>query len=247
LSVSSSHAGDGTHPALAICPQDGLSAFLSVRHRLFEIAYRMLGSTVEAEDVVQDVWLRWQTVDRGRVRDAAAFLMTTATRLAINVIQSARWRRETHVGPWAPAPVDTSADPRLGAERRQALALAIPLLLERLTPTERAAFVLREAFDYAFRDIANVLRLGEANARQVVTRARQHIANGRRRPTSSSEQSRLFRAFIAAAQQGDLAGLEEVFASDVVWDRRPPGPISERGSAACHRSAARRQAHRGSL
>jgi len=247
LSVSSSHAGDGTHPALAICPQDGLSAFLSVRHRLFEIAYRMLGSTVEAEDVVQDVWLRWQTVDRGRVRDAAAFLMTTATRLAINVIQSARWRRETHVGPWAPAPVDTSADPRLGAERRQALALAIPLLLERLTPTERAAFVLREAFDYAFRDIANVLRLGEANARQVVTRARQHIANGRRRPTSSSDHGRLLKAFIAAAQQGDLAGLEEVFASDVVWDRRPPGPISERGSAACHRSAARRQAHRGSL
>jgi RNA polymerase sigma-70 factor (ECF subfamily) len=180
----------------------------------------MLGSTVEAEDVVQDVWLRWQTVNRGRVRNAAAYLMTTATRLAINVIQSARWRRETHVGPCVPAPVDTSTDPWLRAERRQALALAIPLLLERLTPTERAAFVLREAFEYAYRDIANVLRLGEANARQVVTRARQHIANGRRRPTSSSEQGRLFRAFIAA-QQGDLVGLEDVFASDVVSNRRP--------------------------
>ena len=114
------------------------------------------------------------------VRDAAAFLATTATRLAINVMQSARSRRETYVGPWLPEPVDTSADPRLEAERGQALASGVQLLLEKLTPTERAAYILREAFDYPYREIANVLRLEEANARQVVTRARQRIAGGRR-------------------------------------------------------------------
>ena len=158
---------------------DGLSAFMSLRPRLFGIAYRMLHSAAEAEDIVQEVWVRWQTADRSMVRDAAAFLVTTATRLAINVLQSARSRREIDVGPLMPEPVDTSADPRLGAERGQALGLAVRLLLERLTPTERAAFILREAFDYPYREIANVLRLQEANARQVVTRARHHVANGR--------------------------------------------------------------------
>lgn len=187
---------------------DGLAAFMSVRPRLFGVAYRMLGSAAEAEDIVQDVWIRWQTADRSLVRDAAAFLVTTATRLAINVMQSARSRRETCVGPWMPEPVDPGADPRLGAEREQALASGILLLLEKLTPTERAAYILREAFDYAYRDIANVLRLEEANARQVVTRARQHVANGRRMPANSIEQRRLLEAFIAAAQSGDVASLE---------------------------------------
>ena len=187
---------------------DGLSAFMSVRPRLFGIAYRMLGSAAEAEDIVQDVWVRWQTADRSLVRDAAAFLVTTATRLAINVMQSARSRREKCAGPWLPEPVDTSADPRLGAERGQALAYGVLLLLEKLTPTERAAYILREAFDYPYRDIANVLRLEEANARQVVTRARQHVANGRRMPANSTEQRRLLEAFIAAARNGDVAGLQ---------------------------------------
>ena len=187
---------------------DGLSAFMNVRPRLFGVAYRMLGSAAEAEDIVQDVWVRWQTADRSLVRDATAFLVTTATRLAINVLQSARSRRETYVGPWLPEPVDTGADPRLGAERGQALASGILLLLERLTPTERAAYILREAFDYAYRDIAHVLRLEEANARQVVTRARQHVAGGRRMPANSTEQRRLVEAFIAAAREGDVAGLE---------------------------------------
>ena len=129
--------------------------------------------------------------------------------------QSARSRRETYVGRWLPEPVDTSADPRLEAERGQALAFGVLLLLEKLTPTERAAYILREAFDYPYRDIANVLRLEEANARQVVTRARQHVANGRRMPASSTEQRRLLDAFIAAAQDGDVAGLEGLFASAV--------------------------------
>jgi RNA polymerase sigma-70 factor (ECF subfamily) len=176
----------------------------------------MLGSAVEAEDIVQDVWVRWQMADRSVVRDATAFLKKTATRLAINVMQSARSRRETYVGPWLADPADTSADPRLEAERGQALASGVLLLLEKLTPAERAAYILREAFDYPYRDIANVLRLEEANARQVVTRARQHVANGRRMPASSTEQRRLLDAFILAAQDGDVAGLEGLVASDVV-------------------------------
>jgi len=195
---------------------DGLSAFMSVRPRLFGIAYRMLGSAADAEDIVQDAWVRWQTADRSVVRDAAAFLVTTATRLAINVVQSARSRRETHVAPWLPEPVDTGADPGLGAERGEALELGVLLLLERLSPAERAAYILREAFDYAYRDIAYVLRLEEANARQVVSRARQHVANGRKMPVSSTKQRRLLDSFIAAAQRGDVAGLEGALASDAL-------------------------------
>ena len=187
---------------------DGLSAFLSLRPRLFGIAYRMLRSAAEAEDIVQDVWVRWQTADRRLVRDAAAFLATTTKRLAINVMQSARARRETCVGPSLPDLVDTNADPGLGAERGQALELGVLVLLEKLSPTERAAYILREAFDYTYRDIATVLRLEEANARQVVTRARQHLANGRRMPTSATEHRRLLEAFIAAVHSGDVAGLE---------------------------------------
>ena len=187
-----------------------------MRTRLFAIAYRMLGSAAEAEDVVQDVWLRWQTTDRSVVRDAAAFLATTATRLAINVMQSARARRETYVEPWQAEPVATIGDPRLTAERGQALACGVRMMLEKLTPTERAAYILREGFDYAYRDIANVLRLAEANARQVVTRARQHIATGRTAPTSSTEQNRLLEAFIGAARDGDVARLEDFFAPEVL-------------------------------
>ena len=107
---------------------DGLTAFMKVRTRLFGVAYRMLGSTAEAEDIVQDAWLRWQTADRGRVRDTAAFLVATTTRLAINVMQSARARRETSVDAGCPEPIDTSADPRAGAERGQALASGVQLL-----------------------------------------------------------------------------------------------------------------------
>jgi RNA polymerase sigma factor (sigma-70 family) len=195
---------------------DGLAAFLSVRPRLFGIAYRMLHSPAEAEDIVQDVWVRWQTADRRMVRDAAAFLVTTATRLAINVLQSARSRRETHVAPWLPEPIDAQSDPGQGAERLQALEFGVRLLLERLSPAERAAYILREAFDYAYRDIANILRIEEANARQVVTRARQHVANGRNTRASATTRRRLLDSFIAAAQRGEVAGLECVLASEVV-------------------------------
>ena len=195
---------------------DGLPAFEAARPRLFGVAYRMLGSAAEAEDVVQDAWTRWQSTDRREVRNPSAFLTTTTTRLAINVLESARIRRETYVGPWLPEPVDTSADPELGAERREALEFAVLMLLERLSPTERAAYVLREAFNYAYREIAEVIHVEEANARQLVTRARQHIADGRRVRVSSEEHRRLLDAFIAAAQSGDVDGLERLFAADVV-------------------------------
>jgi RNA polymerase sigma-70 factor (ECF subfamily) len=200
----------------AVAHDDALSAFSDVRPRLFGIAYRILGSAAEAEDIVQDTWLRWQAADRSVVLDPSAFLATTTTRLAINLAQSARSRRETYVGPWLPEPVATTTDPHLGAERGEALEFAILLLLEKLSPVERAAYVLRQAFDYPYREIAEMLRLEEANTRQVVTRARKHIAEGRRAPVSSSEQQRLLKAFIAAAQEGDLAGLEGLFASDIV-------------------------------
>ncbi|MGB9417949.1 MAG: sigma-70 family RNA polymerase sigma factor, partial [Acidobacteriaceae bacterium] len=196
--------------------EDGLSAFVGVRPRLFGIAYRMLGSAAEAEDIVQDVWLRWQATDRSVVQNPPAFLATTTTRMCINFAQSAQSRRETYVGPWLPEPVDTSSDPALGAERGEALGFAILLLLEKLSPTERAAYVLREAFDYSYRQIADILQIEEANTRQLVSRARKHIADERRTPVDSKEQRRLLEAFIGAAQKGDLAALEGLFAEDVV-------------------------------
>ena len=143
---------------------DGLSAFAGVRPRLFGIAYRMLGSAAEAEDVVQDVWLRWQSTNRKAVENPPAYLATTTTRLCINVAQSAHTRRETYIGTWLPEPVDTSGDPTVGAERGEALKLAVLMLLEKLSPTERAAYVLREAFDYSYHQIADILQAEEANS-----------------------------------------------------------------------------------
>src|SRR5581483_4387902 len=151
---------------------DGLSAFAPVRPRLFSIAYRMLGSAAEAEDIVQEVWLRWQFTNRRVVENPAAFLATTTTRLCINLAQSAHTRRETYRGIWLPEPVDMSADPGSGAERGEALRLAVLVVLERLSPTERAAYILREAFDYSYRQIADILQTEEANTRQLVSRAR---------------------------------------------------------------------------
>jgi RNA polymerase sigma-70 factor (TIGR02957 family) len=200
----------------AAAQDDGLGVFFGARPRLFGIAYRMLGSTAEAEDLVQDVWMRWQSTDRKAVQDAPAYLATITTRLAINVVQSARSRREAYFGIWLPEPVDTSADPALGAQRGEALELAVLLLLERLAPTERAAYILREAFDYPYDEIGEILRVTEANARQLVTRARKHIAEGRPRRVDAVEQRRLLDTFIAAAQKGELAPLEALLASDVV-------------------------------
>ena len=191
--------------------------FSAARRRLFGIAYRILGSAAEADDVLQDAWVRWQTYDRSTVRNPDAFLTTTTTRLAINVAQSARVRRETYIGPWLPEPVDTSADPTLGAERGEALEVALLMLLEKLTPTERAAYVLREAFDYPYEQIAEIIGHSQASVRQLVSRARRHLGEGERRaPVAPEAQRRLLTAFVAAAKSGDVAVLESLFAQDVI-------------------------------
>jgi len=196
--------------------EEAAAVFTEVRPQLFGIVYRMLGSVAEAEDVLQEAWIRWHTTDRTAVKNPQAFLTTTTTRLAINVLQSARSRRETYTGPWLPEPVDTSNDPALGAEQAEALDVALLLLLERLTPTERAAYVLREAFGYAYADIARIIRLSQAAARQLVSRARKHIAQGKRTTVVAGKRRALLDAFVAAARVGDLAGLERLFAEDVV-------------------------------
>ncbi|KOX20158.1 RNA polymerase sigma24 factor [Saccharothrix sp. NRRL B-16348] len=188
---------------------------MGVRPRLFGIAYRMLSSATEAEDLVQEVWLRWQTCDRSVVVNPAAFLATTATRLAINALQSARVRRETYVGPWLPEPVDTSADPYLGAERGEALEFAALMLMEKLTPNERAAYVLREAFDYSYAQIADILQSTEPAVRQLVSRARKHMAGERRTPATAAAQRELLSTFITAARTGDMAALERLLSADV--------------------------------
>ncbi|WP_406036243.1 RNA polymerase sigma-70 factor [Nocardioides sp. NBC_00163] len=191
------------------------AVFTQVRPRLFGIAYRMLSSVTEAEDLVQDVWLRWQAYDRSTVANPEAFLATTTTRLAINVLQSAWKRRETYIGPWLPEPVDTGADPYLGAERAEALQFASLLLMEKLTPSERAAYVLREAFEYSYAQIADILSSTEPAVRQLVSRARKHIASERRAPVAAEEQQELLTTFLTAARAGDLTALERLFTPDV--------------------------------
>ena len=191
------------------------AVFEHIRPRLVGIALRMLGSASDADDVVQETWIRWQGTDRSKVRDATAFLAATATRLAINVGQSARARRETLSGPHAVEPVDSAADPSLGAEQREALEVAVRILLEKLSPTERAVYVLREAFDYPYRQIGEILTLSEVNARQLAARARRRLAGTHRRPVRAAEQQRLLDAFVAAAQTGDIATLEGLLVADV--------------------------------
>ncbi|GIF20283.1 RNA polymerase sigma-70 factor (ECF subfamily) [Actinoplanes tereljensis] len=194
---------------------DASSVFASLRPRLFGIAYRMLSSSTESEDLVQDVWLRWQTTDRSKVLNPGAFLATTTTRLAINHLQSARVRRETYIGPWLPEPVDTSADPYLGAERGEALAFASLMLMEKLTAHERAAYVLREAFDYPYAQIADVLQSTEPAVRQLVSRAKKHMTGEKRTEVDPAAQKELLTTFLAAARTGDLAELERLLAADV--------------------------------
>ncbi|MEU6228731.1 sigma-70 family RNA polymerase sigma factor [Streptomyces sp. NPDC047042] len=195
---------------------EAADVFQRLRPRLFGIAYRVLGSVSEAEDVVQDAWVRWQGTDRAVVLDPGAFLAKTTTRLAINVAQSARVRREAYVGPWLPEFVDTRTDPQVGAERGEALELAVLLVLQKLNPVERAAYVLREAFDYPYDEIAAMLQLGQANTRQLVSRARKRLSAERRDPVDATQHRRLLEAFMAAAREGDVAALENMLSADVV-------------------------------
>lgn len=192
------------------------AGFESMRPRLFGIAYRMLGSAVEAEDVLQDAWIKWQQTDRSAIRSHAAFLTTMITRLAINVATSSRMRRESYIGPWLPEPVLTGADPQLGAENTEALEFGLLLLMERLTPQERAVYLLHEAFGYSYADVAGVIDTSEANARQLARRARLHLTEHSDTHVSLAQKNRLLRAFLAAAQAGDLAGLQALLADDIV-------------------------------
>jgi RNA polymerase sigma-70 factor (ECF subfamily) len=176
----------------------------------------MIGCASEAEDIVQEVWLRWQTTNRVLVLDPPAFLATTTIRLCINLCQSARARRETYIGEWFSEPVDKGADPSLDTERREALRSAVLILLEKLRPIERAVYLLREAFDYSYRKIADILRMKEATVRQVLTRARKRIARGRREPAGATERQRLLEALTDATQNGNIAGLERLFALDAI-------------------------------
>ena len=192
------------------------ATFETARPRLFGIAYRMLGTVAEAEDVVQDAWIRWQGTDRSQVQNPSAFLSTVTARLSINASESARARHEVYAGPWLPEPVLTENDPTLGAERTEALEFGLLLLLERLTPNERAVYVLREAFAYDYREIAEVLETSESNARQLARRARAHLGEDRSKQVTAAERERLLRAFLGAAQSGDLQQLESVLAEDIV-------------------------------
>jgi RNA polymerase sigma-70 factor (TIGR02957 family) len=200
--------------------QDDITLALAVfdehRRRIFGIAYRMLGTVADAEDIVQETWIRWQNADRTDIREPGAFLATVATRLSINATQSAHARRETYIGPWLPEPVNTDDDPALGAERGEALQFAILIVLEKLTPTERAAYILREALDYPYERIADVIGATVASARQLVSRARKHLESARKAEVAATAQRRLLEAFLVAAQKGDVSALERLFAEDVV-------------------------------
>ncbi|UYO97055.1 RNA polymerase sigma-70 factor [Microbacterium sp. M28] len=195
---------------------EALRIFDAHRRRLFGIAYRMLSTVADAEDIVQETWIRWQNTDRSKIQEPVAFLTTITTRLAINVLQSSHTRRETYIGPWLPEPVNTDDDPALGAERAEALQFAILLTLEKLTPTERAAYILREAFDYPYTRIAEVISSSVVSARQLVSRARAHLSSPRNVPTDATAQRRLLEAFLTAARNGDAHELEALFAADVV-------------------------------
>lgn len=207
---------DVATPPTGIELDDAARTFDGQRRRLFGIAYRMLGNVADAEDVLQEVWLRWQRYDRSTVRDPGAFLAITTTRTSINAMHAARTRRETYIGEWLPSPVDTSDDPTLGAERGEVLELAVLMLMERLTPTERAAYVLREAFVYSYPDIGEIVQTTEANARQLVSRARRHLNEHQRRPVDEQTHRRLFTAFVKAAQDGDVEALEALLTADIV-------------------------------
>jgi RNA polymerase sigma-70 factor (ECF subfamily) len=160
--------------------------------------------------------MRWQRCDRAAVEAPSAFLATTTTRLAINVLQSARVRHETHLESLNPGASDTATDPALGTEQREALESAVSILLERLSPAERAAYVLREAFNYPYQKIGEIIRTSEVATRQLVSRARKRLAAERQTSVAVAERTRFFTAFVAAAQTGHLSVLEQLLAADVV-------------------------------
>ncbi|MBA0051652.1 RNA polymerase sigma-70 factor [Streptomyces sp. AJS327] len=200
---------------------EAAAEFASHRSRLFSLAYRTLGSASEAEDAVQDTYLRWSAADRALIHTPAAWLTRVLTNLCVNRLTSARARREVYVGTWLPEPVLTHpAASELGpletAEQRESVSLALLTLMERLTPAERAVFVLREAFGHSHREVAEAVGIEEAHSRQLHRRARERLDGRRHFDVDGAGHRRIVERFLAATLDGDLAGLERLLADDVV-------------------------------
>ena len=191
--------------------------FEQLRPLLFSIAYRILGSVSEAEDAVQETWLRYESSST-QPTSVKAFLSATVTRISIDVLRSARVRRETYVGPWFPEPLltDPYEDPERSAELADSVSMAALLLLERLSPLERAVFVLREVFGFGFPEVASAVGRSEAACRQLAVRARRHMDAGRPRfEADRREREKLAARFFDALREGDVDGLRELLAEDV--------------------------------
>lgn len=199
--------------------QPDLAAYEEHRALLFSIAYRMLGIRADAEDMVQETFLRWQKASDIEIRDPRAFLVTVITRLCINQLQSARIKRGEYFGQWLPEPLPTGVSsqgiPLPGIDG--SLSMAFLMLLERLTPAERAVFLLREVFEYRYTEIAHALGQSEANCRQILRRAKQHIAKDRPRfEVSLEQQEKLLQQFLETSAHGDMQGLLALLSEDVV-------------------------------
>ncbi|HEV3061402.1 MAG TPA: RNA polymerase sigma-70 factor [Vicinamibacterales bacterium] len=211
-------AGDGSprDGAATAHPDEKTNAFNQYRRLLLSIAYRMLGSMAEAEDLVQDAYIRWQQTSTP-VRSPRAFLVTTVSRLCINHLQSARVQREVYVGTWLPEPVIADEPSERPGASDESISIAFLLLLERLTPAERAVFLLREVFEYEYGEIASILNQSAVACRQILRRARRHMAENRPRFTPSPEQrANLLKEFLQASARGDLDGLVALLHQDVV-------------------------------
>jgi RNA polymerase sigma-70 factor (ECF subfamily) len=186
------------------------------RERLFAIAYRMLGSVHDAEDVVQEAWLKWSRLDRELVENPQALLCTMVTRMSIDTLRSARKQRETYVGEWLPEPLaENTPLPSDHAALAESLSTAFLLMLERLNPVERAALLLREVFGYSYEEVARILEKSEANCRQIVRRAKSRVRTPERRQDAPAEaHEQLFATFLAATEMGDVARLESLLAAE---------------------------------
>ncbi len=191
--------------------------FTEHRRLLFDVAYRMTGSVADAEDLVQEAWLRWSAVDPERVENPRAYLVRTVTNLSLNQLTSARARRETYVGPWLPEPLLTEPDASQEAEMAESISMALLVVLETLTPTERAVFLLHDVFGYSHTEIASIVDKSEVSVRQTATRARAHVAARRPRfDVDSGVRREVADRFRKACLGGDLNALMELLAPDVV-------------------------------
>jgi RNA polymerase sigma-70 factor (ECF subfamily) len=198
-------------------PDPATEAFLAHRNLLFTVAYEMLGSAADAEDVLQETWLRWAGVNLEEVRDFRAYLVRITARQALARLRTLGRRKESYVGPWLPEPLLTAPDVADDVELAESVSMAMLLVLETLTPTERAVFVLREVFDVGYDEIADAIDKSPAAVRQIAHRAREHVAARRPRGAVSAGQTRAaLDAFKRAAETGDLQGLLDILAPDVV-------------------------------